>query len=148
LAQLSLEYQDYSVDEESVMGYYSYDQEIYFIHSFGSYANISSPFGLVELAWPGREWNYCEPDDPLADTPYILRSIADLGAMASMIPGIRPGTWGAEGWRRTKRHLAFSGPILPCYAAGTVGMQQDEHGQVIREALYPEAGFRLVFSQE
>jgi hypothetical protein len=145
--QLLLEYQDYSVDEESVMGYYSYDQELYFIHSFGPYAGIPSPFGLVELAWPGREWNCCEQDEPLADTPYILRSIADLGAMASMIPGIRPGTWGPEGWYRTKRPLAFSGPILPCYAAETVGRRRDEQGNLAGEALFPEAGFRLAFSQ-
>jgi hypothetical protein len=144
---LSLEYQDYSIDEESVMGYYNYDQEVYFIHSFGPYLDAPSPFGLTGLAWPGREWNRCDQNEPWAETPYILRSMADLGAMASMIPGIRPGTWGAEGWHQTKRHLAFSGPVLPCYAAETVGMRRDEQGNLVGEALYSEAGFRLVFSE-
>jgi hypothetical protein len=143
--QLGLEHQDYSIDEESVMGYYSYDQDVYFIHSFGPYIKMPSPFGLVGLARPGREWNCCEQGEPLPDETYILRSISDLGAMAFMIPGIRPNTWSAEGWHVTKRELAFSGPVLPCYAPGAVGMRKDGDGRWVGEKLYGEAGFRLVF---
>jgi hypothetical protein len=66
----------------------------------------------------------------LSDETYILRSISDLGA---------------EGWHVTKRELAFSGPVLPCYAPGAVGIRKDSDGRWVSEKLYGEAGFRLVF---
>lgn len=169
LEKLSLEIQDYSVDEESVMGYYCYDQFVYFIHSFGVYADASSPFGLVGLARAGREWNLRHKGTPDAAGRYILRSISDLGAMAFMIPGIRPNTWGGgNDWYKTKKHLAFSGPVLPCYAPATVGIRErgeaiiervldamgealtaledgDDVRALLDKRLYKEAGSRLVF---
>jgi hypothetical protein len=144
LKKLSLEDQDYSMDEESVMGYYCYDQDVYFIHSFGDYVDAASPFGLVGLAQAGREWNVCHQGEPTADDDYILRSISDLGAMTMMIPGIRPNTWGFQNWYKTKKHLAFSGPVLACYAPSTIGMRPDKEGRLVGERLYERAGFRLV----
>ncbi len=145
LSKLSLEYQDYSVDTESVMGYYAYDEDVVFEHSFGKYVDCPSPHGLTGLARPGREWNTCHEGEPAAADDFILRSISDLGGMAHMIPGIRPSprTWGAEGWHKTKRHLAFSGPILACYASSNLGLGRLVHAR--DEPLYPGAGFRLVF---
>ena len=144
LKKLSLEYQDYSVDTESVMGYYGYDEDIVFIHSFGKYVDAASPHGLTGLARAGREWNTRHEGEPAAADDFILRSISDLGGMAYMIPGIRPRprTWGGGGWYE-KRAMAFSGPILACYAPSSL----DTGGWVRArdEPLYPEAGFRLVF---
>jgi len=130
LDALSLERQDYSTDTESVMGYYRYDKEIYFVHSFGDYANKPSPFGLLGLARAGREWNLCHKRQPLNED-VILRSISDLGSMAYMIPGVSKGH--RSGNYKEKMHLTFSGPPLPCYAPRNVG-----------DTLYNEAGFRLV----
>lgn len=167
--KLSIEIQDYSVDEESVMGYYCYDQYVYFVHSFGDYAEAPSPFGLVGLARAGREWNLRHAGEPEAPGRHILRSVSDLGGMAFMIPGIRPHTWGGgNDWYKTKKHLAFSGPVLPCYAPVTVGIRESdeaiiervlqamsealtalEKGEDVRalldKRLYKKAGFRLVF---
>ena len=53
LQKLSLEHQDYSVDTESVMGYYSYSEDMVFIHSFGEYVDSASPHGLTGLAASG-----------------------------------------------------------------------------------------------
>jgi formylglycine-generating enzyme required for sulfatase activity len=138
LSELSLEVKDYSVDEESVMGYYSYDQDVVFIRSFGSYADQASPYGLTGLARPGREWNLCHDGQPTAEERYVLRSISDLGGMAYMVPGIRPRTWGGREWPKTYVDIAFSGPILACYAPPAVGVTWDG-------PLYREAGFRLVY---
>ncbi|MEM7343916.1 MAG: hypothetical protein AAF485_06705 [Chloroflexota bacterium] len=145
LKEISLELQDYSVDDEGVMGFYRYDQYVYFIHSFGPYADMTSPFGLSGLARPGREWNLCHQNKPTPDDACILRSICDLGAMSFMIPGIRPMTWGFGDWLKTKKHLAFSGPILPCYAPPSVGLWIDRDGDTRGEPLYDKAGFRLLF---
>jgi hypothetical protein len=84
-----------------------------------------------------------------------------------MIPGIRPNTWGGgNDWYETKKHLAFSGPVLPCYAPAIIGIRESdeailervlqamddtlaalERGDDMRAALdkrlYKEAGFRL-----
>ena len=132
-APLSLEHQDYSVDTESDMGYYRCDQDVYFVHSFGTYGELASPFGLVGLAWAGREWNAGDAAALPTEQP-ILRSIADLGSMAMMIPGLRPRTWGMYGWHETKKHQAFSGPALPCYLPAEAG-----------KGLYETAAFRLVW---
>jgi len=133
-AHLSLEHQDYSVDEESVMGYYRCDQDVYFVHSFGPYGELASPFGLVGLAWAGREWNEGDAAALLTEQS-ILRSITDLGSMAMMIPGLRPHTWGMYGWHESKKHQAFSGPALPCYLPAEAGK------------LYERAAFRLVWRE-
>ena len=95
---LSLEHQDYSVDTESTMGYYSYDQDVYFLRSFGDRAAAPSPCGLVGLARPGREWNRAAPGDPAGAQDRVLRSVCDLGNMAYMVPRLRPNTWGSSGW--------------------------------------------------
>lgn len=132
-AHLSLEHQDYSMDDEGVMGYYRYDQNLYFVHSFGVYREQPSPFGLVGLAWRGREWNEGDAAALATDEP-ILRSLSDLGSMAMMIPGWRPNSWGIYGWHQTKTYQAFSGPALPCYLPAAAA-----------EKLYPKAAFRLVW---
>ncbi len=138
---LSIEHQDYSVDEESTMGYYCYNQDVYFVHSFGPYIGRPSPFELIGLAQAGQEWNRCDATAPLGEETLILRSLSDLGCMSMMIPGLRPNTWGGTGsWSRTRRHLAFSGPVLPCYAPADIGLDQ------ARQSLFPEAAFRLVFA--
>lgn len=121
------------MDDESVMGYYRCDQDLYFVHSFGAYQGQSSPFGLVGLAWPGREWNVGDAAALQTDDP-VLRSISDLGSMAMMIPGWRPNSWGIYGWQQTRTHQTFSGPALPCYLPAAAA-----------EKLYPKAAFRLVW---
>ena len=45
------------MEDEGVMGFYRYDQEVIFIHDFKEYAQKESPFGLMDLARIGREWN-------------------------------------------------------------------------------------------
>lgn len=118
--RLSVQVDDYSIDDESVMGYYCYDQAAAFLRSFGPYAEVASPCGLTGLARPGgREWNR-NGRGLDAEGPLVLRSIADLGCMTVMVPGFRPntvggGSWAAQAWR------AFSGPILACYAPADVG---------------------------
>jgi formylglycine-generating enzyme required for sulfatase activity len=136
---LSLESQDYSMDEESVMGFYKYDQEVFFIHDFKDYATRESPFGLVDLARMGREWNQTYESLPIPDDEFILRSLSDLGTMAEMVPGIRYNSWRNNFWDYKR---AFSMPALPCYARSTVGENPEiGYGKI----LYPEAAFRLMF---
>lgn len=137
-SSLSLEHQDYSMDDESVMGFYRYDQDVYFIHDFKEYAQSESPLGLLDLARIGREWNRIDETYPLPDDDTILRSLSDLGTMAVMVPGIRYNSWRNNPWRYKR---AFSRPALPCYALSTVG-ENPELGY--GHQLYPEAAFRLV----
>jgi len=136
---LSLESQDYSMDEESVMGFYSYDQDVFFIHDFKEYVELESPFDLIDLARIGREWNQTDESLPVPDNDFILRSLSDLGTMAEMVPGIRYNSWRNNAWDYKR---AFSKPPLPCYARSTVGENPEiGYGKI----LYPEAAFRLVF---
>lgn len=136
---LSLESQDYSMDDESVMGFYRYDQDVFFIHDFKEYVTRESPFGLIDLARIGREWNQTYESLPVPDDAFILRSLSDLGTMAEMVPGIRYNSWRNNAWDYKR---AFSKPPLPCYARSTVGENPElGYGKV----LYPEAALRLVF---
>lgn len=132
-AELTFEYQSYSVDTESDMGYYNADQVVAFVRSFGRYAQTVSPFGLRKLAFAGREWNLCHAGLPFAQETAVLRSLADVGNMAMMIPGIRPMTWAGHDWCHTQQHLAFSGPSL-VHATPETAVQ----------SVYPEASLRLV----
>ena len=135
---LALEHQDYSMEDEGVMGFYRYDQEVIFIHDFKEYAQKESPFGLMDLARIGREWNRVDDIYPLPDDSFILRSLSDLGTMAVMVPGIRYNSWRNNPWIYKR---AFSKPPLPCYALSTVG-ENPKLGY--GHQLYPEAAFRLV----
>jgi len=137
-ASLALEHQDYSMEDEGVMGFYRYDQEVIFIHDFKEYAQSESPFGLMDLARIGREWNRTNDKYLLPDDNFILRSLSDLGTMAVMVPGIRYSSWRNNPWIYKR---AFSRPTLPCYALSTVG-ENPELGY--GHQLYPEAAFRLV----
>jgi hypothetical protein len=56
LSELSLEFKDYSVDEGSVMGYYSYDQDVVFVRSFGVYTNRPSPYGWSPYTENPSRW--------------------------------------------------------------------------------------------
>ncbi len=136
--QLALDKQDYSVDTESVMGYYSYDQDVVFVYDFGEYARHLSPFGLADLARIGREWNTADAQGILTTDPFLLRSLSDLGTMATMVPGIRYNTWRQRNWDYLR---AFSGPALPCYALSTVG-ENPAYGY--DTLLYHTAAWRLV----
>jgi formylglycine-generating enzyme required for sulfatase activity len=129
-AELALELQDYSVDDESTMGTYSFSEKVYFIHSFGRYREAVSPFGLGGLARAGREWNRCQERELPAAGDHILRSLADTGAMLYMLPGIQP--YLSPAWME-QAHLTFSGPVLACYTPPTIAPK-----------VYGEAGFRLV----
>jgi hypothetical protein len=110
------------------------DQELVLIDGFGDYAKASSPFGLVDVAWIGVEWNVCdgESSDVMPSAGPIVRSACDTGAMAYMVPGARPKTYGDL----RKVTNAFSGPIAACYAHEPIR----EYGRY----LYPRAAFRLV----
>lgn len=102
-------------------------------------------YGLTGLVRFGREWNACYDGEPTADDVYVLRSISDLGAMVCTMPGIRSRMWGAEGWYRIRKYLAFSGSILSCYAPSILGMTKADGGDWVGTLLYAEAGFRLAF---
>jgi hypothetical protein len=124
------------MEDSGTMGYYRYDQELYFIHSYGPYLNQSSPFGLIGLARPGQEWNQTHQGLP-EEGEYILRSLSDLGGMTMMIPGFRPNSWPFGGWINSKRQFAFSGPTLPCYAPTKIGLKYNK-------TLFETAAFRLL----
>ncbi len=121
-ADLVIEHQNYSIDEESTMGYYFYDQDVYFVRSFGPHVRCVSPCGLTGLAHPGWEWNRSAPGELRCGEDHLLRSISDLGTMAYMVPGLRPGTMAEDDWRRYA-HRAFSGPTLACYSTPALLMQ-------------------------
>ncbi len=107
-------------------------------HDFKEYAQSESPFGLMDLARIGREWNRTDDTYPLPDDDFILRSLSDLGTVAVMVPGIRYNSWRNNPWIYKR---AFSRPTLPCYALSTVG---ENPNLGYGNPLYPEAAFRIV----
>lgn len=111
--------------------------ELTLIEDFGDYARATSPFGLRDVVRVGVEWNRVDntrlpPDEAMPEAGGIVRSASDTGAMAFLVPGIRPNTGGDT--RLFTR--AFSGPIAACYGlARPPGTSR---------YLYPLAAFRLV----
>jgi formylglycine-generating enzyme required for sulfatase activity len=90
--------------------------DLVLIDDFGDYAKSTSPFGLRDVARIGGEWNRVDnarlpPGAAIPDDGGIVRSASDCGAMAYLVPGVRPSTGGDL--RLAAR--AFSGPIAACY---------------------------------
>jgi sulfatase-modifying factor enzyme 1 len=112
------------------------DQHLVLIDSFGSYASAVSPWGLEDVARIGREWNTCHEGQPFADDNRLVRSASDVGAMAYMVPGIRPGTYGRD---VDAKERAFSGPIAACY-----GHASPPGHDLGRGFLWLRAAFRFV----
>jgi formylglycine-generating enzyme required for sulfatase activity len=87
------------------------DQTVVMLESFGEYAMAVSPFGLVDVARPGIEWNReLESYSSLG----MARSACDVGAMAFMLPKVRPNAVDTLGDRVKGLH-PFSGPISASY---------------------------------
>ena len=125
--KITLEEIKYSTDTESVMGHYT-PEYAYCVDSFGEYATATSVFGLRDLVRVGCEWN-------TNGDKHVLRSFCDVGAMAYMVPGIRPNTWGDDR-TKTLAPRAFSGPIAACY-----GVMQPPYAS---KPLFTGAAFRIL----